>query len=344
MATHGYRSNSPASILVPLDGSVRAEGALPVARQLAQCLGADIVLVRVTPLVTLRFAAADAPLPAETRQQLVDDQRELAHEYLLEQGRLLQEQGISVRAILAAGNTASTLLDICATEQIGMVVMTTHGRTGLARFALGSVADQMVRDSHIPVLLLRSYSSPSSATVQVDATLEKLPAVSWHLDRVLVALDGSELSESALPLVRELAGVVFHHITLQRVLPLSAAVPYRASVKKYLEAQERELRAELAGSPCEVTSRLCDGVVPSEKIVEIAEEEGCLVVMATHGWGGMKRLILGSVTNQVVHTAHVPVLVVHAADQKSLSEDLIQKALSSDILPIDSLADAASKR
>jgi nucleotide-binding universal stress UspA family protein len=133
--------------------------------------------------------------------------------------------------------------------------------------------------------------------------------------------------------------VVFHHITLQRVLPLTAAVPYRASIKKYLQAQECQLRAQLAGRQCEVTSRLCEGGVPSEKIVEVAEEEGCLVVMATHGWGGMKRLVLGSVTNQVVHTAHVPVLVVHAADQKSLPESSAQKSLSADVVPVDSLAD-----
>jgi nucleotide-binding universal stress UspA family protein len=343
MSTHGYRSNSPLSILVPLDGSARAEAALPVARQLALRLGSGIVLARVTPLVTLQFGSVDAPLPAETYQQLVDDQRQLAHEYLLQQGQLLNEQGISVRAILAAGNTVSTLLDICATEQVGLVVMTSHGRTGLARFALGSVADQLVRDSHIPVLLLRSYSLPSSTPV-LDAALEKPQAVAWHLDRVLVALDGSELSESALPLVQELAGVVFHHITLQRVLPLTAAIPYRASVKKYLEAQECQLRTQLAGRECEVTSQLCEGVVPSEQIVELAEEEGSLVVMATHGWGGMKRLVLGSVTNQVVHTAHVPVLVVHAADQKSPTESFAQNSLSAGIVPVDCLADMESIR
>jgi nucleotide-binding universal stress UspA family protein len=336
MATHGNRSHSPLSILVPLDGSARAESALPVARQLAKSLGTGIVLARVTPLVTLRFASADAPLPGETYQQLADDQRQLALDYLQQQGQLLRDQGISVKAVLAAGNTVSALLDICATEQIGLVVMTTHGRTGLARFALGSVADQLVRDSHVPVLLLHSFSSPSCAPV-FDAALEKPQAARWHLDHVLVALDGSELSESVLPLVRELAGVVFHHITLQRVLPLTAAEPYRASVKKYLETQERELRAQLGATQCEVTSRLCEGVVPSEKIVEVAQEEGCLVVMATHGWGGMKRLMLGSVTNQVVHTAHVPVLVIHAADQTSLPEHSAQKALSADSSPADSL-------
>ncbi len=343
MATHGNRSNSPLSILVPLDGSDRAESALPVARQLAKSLGTGIVLARVTPLVTLRFASADAPLPGETYQQLADDQRQLAQDYLQQQGQRLRDQGIAVTAVLAAGNTVSTLLDICATEQVGLVVMTTHGRTGLARFALGSVADQLVRDSHVPVLLLHSFSSPSSAPV-LEAALEKPQAATWQLDDVLVALDGSELSESVLPLVRELAGVVFHHITLQRVLPPTAAVQYRASVKKYLETQERGLRAQLGATQCEVTSRLCEGVVPSEKIVEVAEEEGCLVVMATHGWGGMKRLVLGSVTNQVVHTAHVPVLVIHAADQKSLSEHSAQKALSADSGPADTLTRVVSIR
>src|SRR5262249_4491165 len=118
----------------------------------------------------------------------------------------------------------TTLLDILDSEQVKLVVMTTHGRTGLVRFALGSVADQLVRGSHVPVLLLRSASSPASAHA-VDTALTKPLPVDWHLYRAIVPLDGSELAESALLLVRELAGEVFHHITLQRVLPLTAAPP-----------------------------------------------------------------------------------------------------------------------
>jgi nucleotide-binding universal stress UspA family protein len=287
-----------------------------VARQLAQRLGASILLVHVAQVTPLRFALAEAPLPAESYQQLVDDERQLAGDYLLKQRRLLCEQGILVSTMVAGGDTASTLLDILDAEQVGLVVMTTHGRTGLARLALGSVADQVVRGSHTPVLLLPSAGSPADAHA-VDTCFEKPQAVDWHLERVVVPLDGSELSESALPLVRELAGAVFHQVTLQRVLPLTAAAPYRASVKKYLETEEREVRTQLTASPCEVTSRLSEGVTPSDKIVAEAEAEGSLIVMATHGWGGMQRLVLGSVTNQVVHHAHVPVLVVHEGDQKA---------------------------
>ena len=340
MSTHGYRSPSFSPILVPLDGSARAEGALPVARQLAQRLGAALLLVHVIPPVSLRFVSTDAPLPAETYQQMVDDQRQLASDYLQKQRRLLCEQGIIAKTVLASGDTASTLLDIVDAEQARLVVMTTHGRTGLARFALGSVADQLVRGSRIPVLLLSSGSLPSAAH-DVDAALEKPQASAWHLDQVLVPLDGSELAESALPLVRELAGAVVHHITLQRVLPPTAAVPYRASVKKYLEAQERELRRQLTTRQCEVTSRLSEGVVPSEKILDEAEEKGSLVVMATHGWGGMKRLVLGSVTNQVVHSAHVPVLVVHAEDRKAPPERSTPSMLLADAQPVDSSAESA---
>jgi nucleotide-binding universal stress UspA family protein len=339
MSTQDYRSHSFSPILVPLDGSAAAEGALPMARQLAQRLGATLLLVHVDPVIPLRFASTEAPLPGEAYQQLVDDERRLADDYLQKQ-RLLCEQGILVKTVVAGGEIASTLLDIINTERVRLVVMTTHGRTGLTRFALGSVADQLVRGSHVPMLLLRSASLPATPHA-VDAAAEKSQSLAWHLDRVVVPLDGSDLSESVLPLVRELAGEVFHHVTLQRALPPTAAEPYRASVRKYLEAQERELRSQLATSKCEVTSRLSEGIVPSEKILDQAEEEGSLIVMATHGWGGMKRLVLGSVTNQVVHNAHVPVLVVRAGDQKIPSEEFTRSVLLADAQSEDSPADSA---
>jgi nucleotide-binding universal stress UspA family protein len=339
MSTQGYHSHSFSPILVPLDGSAGAEGALPVARQLAQRLGATLLLVHVDPVIPLPFSSVEAPLPGEAYQQLVDDERQLASDYLQKQ-RLMCEQGILVKTVVAGGEIASTLLDIINTERVRLVVMTTHGRTGLTRFALGSVADQLVRISHVPILLLRSASLTNTAHA-VDAAVEKSQALAWHLDRVVVPLDGSDLSESVLPLVRELAGVVFHHVTLQRVLPPTAAEPYRASVRKYLEAQERELRFQLATSQCEVTNRLSEGISPSEKILDEAEEEGSLIVMATHGWGGMKRLVLGSVTNQVIHNAHVPVLVLHSGGQKMVSEEYIRSVLLADARSEGSPAESA---
>lgn len=307
MSTSLYRAVSQSPILVPLDGSARAESALMIASRLAKSLGSTILLARVCPVVAVPFASSYAPLPPETYQQLLDDERQLARAYLKKQGELLQEQGFAVRTVLAEGDAASALLDICSTETVGLVVMTTHGRSGLARFALGSVADRLVRYSHVPVLLLRSYAAKSAVSTSGEPT----ESVAWHIDRALVPLDGSFLAESALPMVWELAGSVFHHITLERVVPFSASEQDRASAMGYLEAHAAELRAQLGTKECQVATRIRDGVVPSEKIIDEAEEDRCLVVMATHGWGGMRRMVMGSVTDQVVHTAHVPVLVVH---------------------------------
>lgn len=324
MSTSMHRALSQSPILVPLDGSARAESALPVARQLAELLGAPILLARVGSVVPVPFASSYMPVPAEAYQQLVNDERQLARDYLNKQGQLLGEQGISVRTVLAEGDAASALLDICRAEQVGLSVMTTHGRTGLVRFALGSVADRLVRYGHAPVLLLRSYGREdgTSSPVTGGASAQQHGAVAWRMDRAVVPLDGSLLAESALPIVWELAGIVLQHITLERVLPYTATEHERAVAKSYLEAHAAELQARLAARECHVATQIRDGVVPSEKIIEEAEAEGSLVVMATHGWGGMKRLVLGSVADQVVHTAHVPVLLIHPDQEATGSATL----------------------
>ncbi|MGO8946112.1 MAG: universal stress protein [Ktedonobacterales bacterium] len=323
MSTTIYRALSQSPILVPLDGSARAEGALPVARQMAEHLGAPLLLARVGQVTPIPYASSYGALPPESYQQLINDERQLARDYLKKQGQLLREQGISVRTVLAEGEAASALLDICASEQVGLVIMTTHGRTGLARFTLGSVADRLVRYSHIPILLLRSYGSASTSRAAASDSpmaTSLAPVAAWQIDRVLVPLDGSSLAETALPIVWELAGVVFHHVILERVVPFTASEQDHITAQSYLEAHRRELQAQLASRDCQVVTRICEGVVPSEKIIYEAEEDGCMVVMATHGWGGVKRLVLGSVAEQVVHVAHVPVLLVHPEKQAVTSE------------------------
>jgi nucleotide-binding universal stress UspA family protein len=302
---------------VPLDGSTLAERALPVAERLAGRLGVSLVLARVVTVTPVPLASSYMPLPSEAYQQIVDDERQLADEYLQKQAKLLRERGRTVMTFLAEGDAASALLDICSMEQIRLVVMTTHGRTGLVRFATGSVADRLVRYGHVPVLLLRSYSrrAPVSETAIASESMTSLS--DRQLDSILVPLDGSALAETALPVVWELAGRVAHTITLLRVVPFTADAQARNLAVRYLEAHAQELQAQLATRDCRVGTVVRDGVVPSEKVIEAAEAEGSLIVMATHGWGGMKRWVLGSVADQVLHTARVPVLLIHGDSAQS---------------------------
>jgi nucleotide-binding universal stress UspA family protein len=253
------------------------------------------------------FISASAPLPAETYQQLLDDERNLAHEYVERQAKRLEQQGQSVKFVIAEGDAAATLLDICASEHVRLVVMTTHGRTGLARFALGSVADRLVRYGHVPVLLLRTSPAQGSDRAEEETTVREVS----RLERVLVPLDGSVLAEAALPLARDLGGVVVHHITLEKVLPYPGDERGYSEASSYLEARARDLRSQLQGEDCTVTTLVREGFAPGEKIGEQAEDDGSLVLMATHGRGGIRRWVLGSVAAQVIHMGHAPVLLIH---------------------------------
>ena len=311
------QSLSGSPILVPLDGSVRAERSLPIARHLARCLDTPLLLARVITPMPASIAPPygsmppgpmylNMSLPPETYQNILDDERKQAETYLYAQAQALANEGPEVRAVLADGDAASALLDICAEKQVGMVVMTSHGHTGLARFALGSVADRLVRYSHIPVLLQRSPGDASEAGASSSDV-----AASQQLDHALVPLDGSGFAEVALTVVEELANApAIRQITLQRVLPFSADESLQTEARSYLEARAEELRARLASRECQVFTFLREGASPSEKIIDQAEAEQCLVVMATHGRGGLKRLVLGSVADQVVHAGHMPVLLI----------------------------------
>jgi len=297
-------ASADARILVPLDGSTRAEGALPVAERLAQELHRPLLLTRIASLVPFPMAATGAPVPAEVYQQMIDDERRAATDYLSQQAQMLQRQGLMVETLVEEGDPAAALLSLGAARPIGLIVMTTHGRTGLARVAVGSVAGRLVRDSHIPVLLA---PSPDEQNIRVSVQ---------SLGHILAPLDGSPLAESALTVVRQLAGSVARQITLLRVIAFTADDPERAEARRYLEDQARNLQTQLEGQGCSVSATLVEGVTPGEKIVQFAEENNCLVVMATHGRGGLARLALGSVADQVTHMAHgahIAALVVHPA-------------------------------
>ncbi len=296
-------ASSEARILVPLDGSTRAESALPVAEQLAQELHRTLLLARIVSLIPSSFAASGAALAPEVYQQLVDDERRTADDYLQLQAQALRRQGFAVETLVDQDvrDHADVLLALCSAQPIGLIVMTSHGRAGLVRFALGSVADHLIRASHIPVLLLRSGDAPEAQTVA-------------SLNHILAPLDGSPLAESALPVVRALAGSVAQEVTLLRIISYVADVSERMEASRYLEERAQTLRKELGDRMCSVSTALREGVAADEKITQFAEEEGCLIVMATHGRGGMRRLALGSIADRVAHTAQTPVMIVHPAE------------------------------
>jgi len=139
-------------ILVPLDGSKMSEAALRPALEFASCMGAEIVLATVHEDLPLRYYPTDAGVI----QAALNDARAEATHYVHEQVELLLERGVTAHAVTVEGpSVAGALLDYADHNGVDLIAMSTHGRSGLTRFLMGSVADRMVHSAKMPVLLVR---------------------------------------------------------------------------------------------------------------------------------------------------------------------------------------------
>lgn len=138
-------------ILVPLDGSPLAEAAIPHARALAECTSAQVILLRVAIDPGAEFAFSDPSLA----EPLVEQMETEAKKYLGAKARELYRDGFRVVTMMREGPVAETILDVADEIGADVIAMCTHGRTGPARWLLGSVADRVVRGSRVPVMLIR---------------------------------------------------------------------------------------------------------------------------------------------------------------------------------------------
>jgi nucleotide-binding universal stress UspA family protein len=159
-------------ILVPLDGSERAETVLPLVTELARSFGATVTLARVVPFPGgIYFGSPYAPMvAAETFDQSMDQSREAARAYLHAVAEQLRAAGITAETVIQDGDATNRLLALLDARPFDLVVMATHGRTGISRFVLGSVAERMIESSHTPVVLVRSLkatAAPASELVTV---------------------------------------------------------------------------------------------------------------------------------------------------------------------------------
>ncbi len=139
-------------ILVPLDGSKTAEGVLPHAKALAYSEGAELILVTVAANPAVDYAFSDPALALRAQE----DQEARSKEYMAEVEKQLKSEGFRVSTLLRIGAVADVILAAAEEMQVDAIAMSTHGRTGPARWLLGSVAERVVRNSKVPVLLIRA--------------------------------------------------------------------------------------------------------------------------------------------------------------------------------------------
>lgn len=309
------------SILVPLDGSSRAESAIPVAARIARAYGASITLLRIAE-TPVEYGLYLAP-PSSYTKEVIDADIAGLKEYLEKVAQSEDLAGITVEMKALFGAVAPTIIAAAEVYHVGLIVMCSHGYTGFKRWMLGSVADKITRHAPVPVLILREGAS--------------LPALASHQPvRALAALDGSSLSEAMFEPVAYLVAGLAHATSQQGELRLLRVVdlPFTSGKLKsqtYIDSKTRDeavkvaqdylgtLTARLGESGLadlniSVTASVASDPDVAEAIIKQAEsvESGPvdLIALATHGRGGMQHFVMGSVTERVLHHSNLPLLIV----------------------------------
>jgi nucleotide-binding universal stress UspA family protein len=312
------------TILVPLDGSTLAEQVLPYVRLLAEISRAQIRLIRVieavdrdqamNDMLLSLYGAGESPTRAHARlEELWRQMRESAEGYLASHVALLRGVGLEASADIYVGSPAEMIVDIAAQAPATLIAMATHGYSGLKRWAMGSTADKVVHAATTPVFVVRGRSQP----------LAEAP----RLRRVLVPQDGSAFARQALPLASELAVttgaevVLLEAIERTNLLEPSRLGRPRSELEEMFRELQPRVRAELEML---VTGLHTEGVTAraivqigdaADVIVELAEREQVdLVIMATHGYSGIKRWALGSVADKVLHASTAPLILICPQD------------------------------
>jgi nucleotide-binding universal stress UspA family protein len=286
-------------ILVPLDGSSLAEHVLPYARLLAGALK--------TPVHLLACLAQTAIARGETVEML-----RLAQGYLDQAAASLEGGGLQVSVSVVEGEPAAEIASEADRQAGTLLVMSTHGRSGLQRMALGSVADRVLRATASPMLVVRPQSEEAPSEVRLEVAV--------------VPLDESELAEQALPHAERLAGALDLKLLVVEALPSEMeyymqAEAFAGAARDIAEAAEGASEEYLEGVAARlhkaglhsVEWRVIHGTAGRSIVNAVQELPDSMVIMTTHGRSGMGRWILGSVADQVIRHSARPVLVVRAA-------------------------------
>jgi nucleotide-binding universal stress UspA family protein len=295
-------------MLIPLDGSKTAEKVLPYARYLAGKLKIPIELLAVIDIAEM--ATHITAEKARYLDTMIEDGVRASTTYL--RGIATTFPDAKVTCTVEKGRAEDTIIEKSEADAAMLIAMATHGRSGLNRFLLGSVAEKVLRGSANPLLLIRAADE---AKGEGEAMLAS----------IVVPLDGSELAESVLPMVATMA----KKLDLEVVLFRAYHIPYNAyagddgymvnyeeliaSVRdesnEYLEkkvAEVKKLGVE------KVSAATKEGFAGDETIAMGRKTPDSLIAMCSHGRSGVKRWVLGSVTETVVRHSSGPVLVARA--------------------------------
>ena len=274
-------------IVVPLDGSELAEVALPYAEELATKMDCDITLLSVLESAdTYEYQKQQTYI-----QKIVEDTKHRVGKYLEKSG----SKPIKVGPVTRVGQPAQGILNYVNKGGLKLLVMATHGRSGIGRWAIGSVADKVVRSTiRRPIMLIRAKGARPGVR-------EK-----GILKRVLVPLDGSVISKAVIPYISELAARFEAELTFVQVVTrtnhiAADAEGYLQNVRDLLQDEGIQTRYEIRVGAA------------ADEIINLADELNAdLVAMTTRGMTGANFWALGSVAQKVLLGGSIPLLLVRA--------------------------------
>jgi nucleotide-binding universal stress UspA family protein len=313
-------------ILVPLDGSLRAEQALPVAARIARFTGGSLLLVQVVRLAT-DYSGGWAPAPVETQGE-IDEEVDSAAAYLQAVATSPELSGIEIKAKVVFGLPVQQLLALVEAPEISLIVLCSHGRTGFTRWVLGSVAHALVHQATAPILVLRQSETPlSPASIGSGGPIH-----------TLVPLDGSPLAEAALlpaayvTAALATAGQGTMHLS-QVVKIFSTSVEegsvnelneevlqqtrtYLAQAQEHLSSEEKDLQLTLSHA-IELAPDVASALLRLAEHGTIGKENDPfdLIAISTHGREGLQRWVMGSVTDRLLNTTKLPMLIVRPSKE-----------------------------
>ena len=293
-------------ILVPLDGSGTAEKVLPYARYLAGKFKIPVELLAVIDIGEI--ASHMASEKARFLDTIIEDGVRHSTTYL--RGIATTFPDTDVKCSVERGKPEDIIIEKAGTDKSMLITMATHGRSGLNRFLLGSVAEKILRGTANPLLLVRATEEAKSAGAAMFKS-------------IIVPLDGSELAEGVLPMVTDLAKKLELDVELFRAyhIPYNAyagdegfyagnyeelLTSVRDEAKEYLDKKAGELKRDGVGK---IACVVKEGFAGDEIIALGRKTADDLIAMSSHGRSGVKRWVLGSVAEAVVRHSEDPVLI-----------------------------------
>ena len=294
-------------IMVPTDGSGFDREAIRVALRIAERSHAEVRLVRVHSTGAF-FGMGSSPEAATVSVKVLEQERDriLSELYALA-AECRNTSDAEIGVALEDGPVPDALRAYATCNKVDLIVISSHGRGGIARLSLGSVTDSLIRQTTIPVLVVKPAASYLN------------PQAEEPFKRIIVPLDGSSLAEQILPEVVALAKLDEAQLTLLHVL-VPRASPQKAIAAQKIPGWDKDIAAaqvylfrtaaKLREDGCLTTTDVVVGENIAQAIADYAgRAKADLVAIATHGRGGISRALRGSVADVVTRTSRTSMLV-----------------------------------